>query len=595
MISLRLRSMTGPVIVVGANLILIVIGAYFLESASGAPNLANMIRATLIYIALSSIICLLTGRLIYATCSATILIFLVAAVSKIKFSFVHVNLRTTDLLLISPTETVYFVQRAPQVSAIVAFGFIGCLAASYWLFRKDRARPVRVASTLSLVLAIFAVQQLQARREVNVSGAYYDTLHMSSFFSSIPEAVSILQGARLPYAAAKEAGHVSSIQKVSYLDGNLEAQVSASPPNVIIILHESAVNPARFVSDPRYSVQSDMFISQDGVERRLGVETYGGGTWISEYGLLLGVSTRHFGAVGSILGIAPHSHFRNALPARLRSLGFRTTAIYPSDKRFAGTDSLYRTLGFQRIYDDAIIGSDRESPDSVYYEFVLSDLARRRRSGDVSPSFYFVITSLGHFPYDEPLARGTRSAEIVPGDPWSEYSRRLRISRDDLTRFESQLASAFPKERFVVAGFGDHQPFLTGNGEKGASKVVLADREMQGKSGLLETFYRVRGIRYRPHLERIPQRLEIGLLSTAVMMAAGLPLDQSYAHRAGFLSECRGLLFLCSDHDSVMALYRRLVLAGDFPGIPVDAMSCSEVRSRGLRCDKPVNIAATNK
>ena len=505
--------------------------------------------------------------------------------------------------MLAPTEIMFFARHEPAVVALAIFTLL-CLA--FFVVVAARSEPRTLAPALAVLPLLFVVAALDRLGRPEIGGAnFMDSYHMTSFFTSLPEAFVYSRGALLPYTTRRMASSDPAVTaSLSQLDNSGAAdamlnrarglpaaqvvrrgEMAAPHPNSIVILHESMVAPGRFNSEPQHHVPAHLFTSSDGSRRKLIVETFGGGTWISEYGLHLGVSTHHFGDVRSYLGHALDGKVNHSLERYLRSLGYSSVALYSADRNFANTANFYKSLGFDDVFDPMDTGAAPSSRDKTLYEFLMRDLKNRRQKGDHRPMFYFVLTVATHFPYTYAAQPDARPDEIALGDEWAEYSRRVRISLDDLEEFKRALASQFPDEQFLLVGFGDHQPFLMRSfyPRKVRREQVGAD-ELKA-SPHYDSFFRVEGVHFTPTLRAIPQEAEIGFLSTIIALAAGLPLDESFRSRSDLMKRCNGLLFRCSDQTAVTDFYGQLVERGDLPGIEVRHLGCAEAMARGLRCN----------
>jgi hypothetical protein len=253
---------------------------------------------------------------------------------------------------------------------------------------------------------------------------------------------------------------------------------------------------------------------------------------------------------------------RHSLAHAMGDLGYGSTYVYPAPRSFANTGPFYKTLGFERVLDYF----DQKPPaynkrDRDHYDYAIRDLKARRDANDKRPQFTFVMTEATHFPWDKAYFPDVRADEVRPGDPWSEYARRLRIGHDDYQAFKTKLAREFPDEQFLLVGFGDHHPILTG--------PMIADTNPV-TSPRFDTFYRVEGVNFAPDFDAAPPSIEIGYLANVMLSAARLPLDESFALRARVMADCRGLMYRCADQSRIIAMHRRLVERGDF--VPKYAM-----------------------
>lgn len=298
----------------------------------------------------------------------------------------------------------------------------------------------------------------------------------------------------------------------------------------------------------------EFFASGDGKRRRLNVETYGGRTWISEYGFLLGLNASYLGPTYEFLGMVQAGKFQNTLPQRLAELGYVTVANYPSPLSFMNTGRFYRSLGFDVLNNPETLGlriiENNRPRDREYYQRVLEDIQSRTDRQDRRPGFYFVWSTATHYPYWKPMFPDVRSNEIVQGDQAAEFARRQRIANDDLKWFQRELGRKFPSQKFVLAGFGDHHPIITSDYfDVNAAPNVRPRDETET---LHRTYYRIVGINFDPDYASLTDEIEIGYLADSIMSAARLPLGPSFAARAWLRRRCLGLWLTCPETPAVV-------------------------------------------
>ena len=536
------------------------------ERMFGSLSTARVGIVLALFLALVAALFMVTRRVGLAAFVAAALLVGLGALSKSKFAYLGATLHSLDLYVYlgAPTELAFFAWHQPQVTALGLVLVMLMAPVSVQLWRYEAASTVPRLAALPLVLLpllpashFAASPNLQAQME---HGHFYDGYHLTSWFLSLfrPIDNTALQ-ARFPGKSADAAAP----QRAATVTPAPVAALPQRPPNIVLILHESTIDPRPFRPEERARFDVEPFASMDGITRRLIVETYGGNTWISEYGVMFGLSTHYFRPNQAFLGHLLEGKMRHSLAHALAGHGYGSTYVYPAPKSFANTGRFYKALGFERVLDYF----DQQKPaynrrDRDHYETALADLARRRADGDLRPQFTFVMTEAPHFPWDTTYFPAVRADEIRPGDPYAEYARRLRIGHDDYAAFKARLAAQFPGERFVLVGFGDHHPRWT------ASYIESTD---PAASPRYDTFYRLDGIGIDATRAAPSSPIEIGYLGTVMMEAAGLPLDASYQLRREALHACAGLLFRCSDQARVMELHRALVERGDF--VPVYALS----------------------
>jgi phosphoglycerol transferase MdoB-like AlkP superfamily enzyme len=502
---------------------------------------AAILRGFLIYTAVFAMLFLATSRPATSAVFALCLTLWLMQLSIQKYAYTKQTLHFFDLFVYfqSTAEPYFFVVHYPLLATAFVTSVFALIGILHVLLRKETRVRSRAGASysaamlgLSSILGVTYIEEQSTTEKTYRSS--YDFYHFSTFFTSMRDGLDLIRQSDKIRRLIQEGPQAGP--------ANLGAT-----PNLVVIMHESTIDPALYKTGKTYAVSRSLYVSQDGATRDLLVETYAGATWLSDYGFNFGISTYFLGSARSYVGIlAPPGKRNHSIARVLAERGYGTVSVYPSPRVFAKSGQVYQAMGYERVIDQHDLAATWRDRDHVYYGGVLKDLERRRASGDAKPMYYFVATMATHAPYTDRAFTESRTTEFAPDDPWAEYARRLRLAADDLADFKEQLTRKFPKESFVIAGFGDHQPILT-IGLKGIElkKTLPSVLETADVTGLL-TFYRIEGIRFEPNLATARSPLEIGHLSTVVLQAAGIPLDAGLQLRADLAEACDGLMLRCT-------------------------------------------------
>ncbi len=503
---------------------------------------------------------LLTRRVLFSLTVTIFFLVTVASVSKTKQAFLQTHLLYPDLFyyLRDWAEISFFFDHYFSLvligAALLLSGAVVCVV----VYVTERGRASRLTGmTVAVLGACCAVLIGNIAITGNLKStifyqAAYNQRHLSTVLVS---GLSTAEAFGRPMSIATPAGNddPQDFQGASSINSS---QTDAARPTIVVILHESSVDPAIYFDGDQYHVPSEFFESGDGERRRLHVETYGGRTWISEYGFLLGLNASYLGPSYEFLGIIREGKFKNTLPQRLKELGYITVADYPSSPSFMNTGRFYRSIGFDVINTPDDMGlyivENSRPQDIKYYDYVLKDLSKRTADGVSDPMFYFVWTTGTHYPYRDRIWPDVRPGERTQGDQAAEFARRQRIAADDLKQFELQLKLRFPKRKFVVAGFGDHHPLITYEYLTDQPGLNIRKRDLSEPSDL--TYYRITGINFAPAYDALNNYIEIGYLADSIMSAARLPLGSSFGVRSWLRNHCRGLWLSCPDVSAVRSV-----------------------------------------
>lgn len=495
---------------------------------------------------MASCVLLFTGKPVFTLSLTIIIVSVLVLISKLKYMYLETKFIFSDLYfqLSFGSEFKFFFDHYRELVLILAISLLVAFVLGIIMYKVDNNKVkikyrviLFVPSVVSASLANDLVLRPTDKRDVFFRVAYTNE-HLSDFIISafaFPAAIAA------PMAIGR---HVAppALTETPAITVRPAANGIGKRPNIIVVLHESSVDPSLYVIGDQYRVDSRFFASGDEKTRRLQVKAYGGGTWISEYGFLLGLDMSYFGDRAMYLGIFSEGKFRNAFPDVLKNLGYKTIANYPSPLSFMNTGRFYRSIGFETVYSPSdmnlFIGPKQWPRDREYYNFLLNDMQAMRAAGDARPVFYFVWTTATHYPYNYPLFKDVRTDEITTGDEFAEFARRQRIAADDLLWLEGQLKSRFPDESFVVAGFGDHHPRITQPYFSRNRPEVFHPRDPNETTRT--TYYRLNAIGFAPDYGALTERIEIGFLGESILGFARLPLDPASVIRQRLRQECDG-------------------------------------------------------
>lgn len=97
---------------------------------------------------------------------------------------------------------------------------------------------------------------------------------------------------------------------------NLHAASNSQHPDIIVLLQESTVDPRLYsVPDPKMMPSLTMFEHGGNVKAHtpMRVQTFGGGTWLSEFALLTGLRSDDFGAMKNSVFYSAVDHVNDSL------------------------------------------------------------------------------------------------------------------------------------------------------------------------------------------------------------------------------------------------------------------------------------------
>lgn len=341
----------------------------------------------------------------------------------------------------------------------------------------------------------------------------------------------------------------------------VECRLDAGQPDVFLVIAESQVPPRHFPQLDLDPALEETFLSGDGAFHPLQVETYGGGTWISNMALLAGLSGADFGWRAPYLTVTLQDRIRGAIPELFRRCGYRTVTLYPMEESFVNEGPFLKSIGFEEVIDMDGMGADHWiMRDKFYYDYAEAFLEEHRQN-DGRPLFMEIMTMFAHAPYDPPMEPDiVVSGQPLHSDPeLAEYLRRLWIARDDFHAFLGSRAEDPGEQGAVVLEFGDHHSFATRElSDEAHGGNSLADLE----SSAYSTFFTLHGFGHAVDQGPPAERLDIAYLGAHLLEAARLPTSPTFQDLNRLRELCDGRFYSCQHREEIDIHLRRRMDGG---------------------------------
>jgi len=323
----------------------------------------------------------------------------------------------------------------------------------------------------------------------------------------------------------------------------------ANHADLVLVLAESQA-PLALEADASGDFRK-LFQSGDGKVRALNVETFGAGTWMTNFSVLTGLSTADFGWQAPYVNKLMQDRIRGSLPDILSRCGYKTIALMSLQYHAINEGPFLKSLGFDEVYDaDAMKLGTFGVRDKAYYDFV-QNLITTHRQTDKRPLFIAMQTMFTHGPFNVALAPPADPV-VAPfsSDPdVNEYIRRVLVSRQDFADFLASRKREPGPRGTVVAEFGDHQATAT-------KRFVEAsnfghDDTINFASKMYETFYSVHGYGADVDYGQLPSSEDAAFLPARILSAAGLPISSAFADLARLSDLCSGRFHLCAERAEI--------------------------------------------
>lgn len=524
------------------------------------PSAARFWFAVAVTVAITSFVSLLSRRLLFASVIASSLVAVVFLISVEKQATMNMGLHSYDLFFYLNADTLEFLwsDYRPYVVAALAALVVATIAAVL-AWRSDTTRLSRLASGLTLIAAITAAGTFEPQAS-GVDDAFrlftQNDSFVSAFYLSWSETWGTLVRGQLVEAAARTPLPDFASESLCAL--------SAKPPHIVLIHQESLVPPSLFPRLQYDRALDRFFLSDDGRLHRLRVETYGGGSWVTEFALLTGISAKAFGDMRMFVQVLMEGRLKETLPQELANCGYRTLMLFPMSNGFLSLDRFYRSIGFSEILDRRAQGAPTiRERDRFYFQNALDAMDHHFKSSH-RPLFVYIQTMASHGPYDSAYMPEVNVSGGGPGTSaeMSEYLRRAAMASLDRDFFMDEIKRRFPDEPILVVRYGDHQPSATRDLINAVWGDDSPDVGADGSPGPFITFYAVAGHNFpvSPLPEYDP--LDVAYLGTVILEASGLPLSAAQRERERLMMVCAGRYFGCEPRSEILAFHRRLINSG---------------------------------
>lgn len=255
------------------------------------------------------------------------------------------------------------------------------------------------------------------------------------------------------------------------LEGRLVSVNTDKKPHIFMIMGEgfSDLSENEHLSFEGYRDPLEQFkaicAEENTVSGHIAVPNYGGGTSNTEYDVLTACPTRYLGSSLPSYNFI-HREF-DALPRRLRQIGYDTLAIHPGDAWFYNRQNVYPHMGFEDCYflEDSFdlekqgkggFVSDEAAIDKIFQTF------RQHIRTTNAPLFSFTVTIQNHAPYEEKYGtlppNFTTDMALSPAetDLLRQYFHGVADADEQLGRLWRFAKTS--QEPIVIVYFGDHLP-----------------------------------------------------------------------------------------------------------------------------------------
>ena len=515
---------------------------YLLEQA-----VEHMPFVMLSVLGIATVLFLLSRRIYFSIYTALVVTTLISIASVLKYRTKGFDLHIYDFVFTGTDPKAFaFLLNGFAAYIVPIAGLMLCaLIVLSLIFIWDTEHRMTVLKRSALVAISFALIPLSyplAEDEPRYFH-YLGGFNASAFFVSFLD----LRDAAIGRGFADR---FTNMPAVAPFASASSCETTGPKPDLFVVLSESQTDLSRL---NQYGIDqqfSERFKSADGKRRALRVETFGGGTWISNFSLMTGLSSLDFGWRAPYLTTAMEGKIHQSLATELSRCGYRTAVLMPMEHGFVNEGPFLESIGFDEVLDFNRIGATEYAHhDRFYFDAARAFIEEHRRT-DGRPLFLEVQTMFAHSPYSAQLADSEPKDSSESGIfELDEYVRRVAQSQNDFDWFLGQAEAESKDHPSIVLEFGDHQSFAT---REVVSNLYPDFAINELSSAAYRTYYNVPGMGM--DLDMAPfefASLDIGYLGVSLLEAAGMTKSPMFADLAALRDRCEGKLHFCADRAAV--------------------------------------------
>lgn len=496
---------------------------------------------------LASLLFLVSRRIYFSIYTSLVVTTILSIVSVLKYRTKGFDLHIYDLVFTGTDPQAFAFLLSAFSVYIVPVGvlIVSALITLALVFLHDRKRDISALRRGGLVATIFLVLPISYPLKADEPRYfhYLSGFNASAFFVSLLDVRDAVIGKGI-------AERFAGLPEVDPFPAAGPCDTAHPRPDVFVVLSESQTDLSRLEQyglDRRFSKD---FKSSDGTSHALRVETFGGGTWISNFSLMTGLSSLDFGWRAPYLTTTMQGKVHQSLATEFARCGYKTAVLMPMDHGFVNEGPFLESIGFDEILDYNRIGaSEYAHQDRFYFEAARAFIEEHRRT-DGRPLFLEVQTMFAHSPYSDHLSDPDPQSSSESGIfELDEYVRRVAQSQRDFHWFLDQSEAEKAGHPAIILEFGDHQSFAT---REIVTRLHPDFAVYELSSSAYLTHFTVHGIGARVDMTPFDfASLDIAYLGVSLMEAAGIDKSPMFSDLASLRDRCNGKMYFCADRTAV--------------------------------------------
>lgn len=450
----------------GVYLALIFIGSLFLVFEKSEVIYPALISISVYAIFFGALFTLTTRWLFSAIVTSTLFI-VIKFFNQLKVHYYKEQLFFSDINLMTDTSNMgtlghYWLAGVALIGLLILLVVNAII--SWRLLRPCKSFALRIVSLLLVVGGYYGANWSSTH--------YYDewTQTLPKGRGTVTNLVMSAKNStyKSPQFASSSDYFIQQAAAVSLANNKTEV---TEKPDIVLLLQESTVNP-NIYDLPAGTKLPELFMFQQDKNvvaySPMRVQTFGGGTWLSEFSALTGLNSDDFGSQKSGVFYFIVDHLNNSLFKEMKANGYYTVVLTPFNKGAYHSGHAYETLGVDRIIQPQELGYPGKLQDNLWTistEDMLKYAKEILATETDKPVFIFSLTMYEHGPYKESHSddygiKDKISNKDAAGE-FSHYMEKIVASDNAMRDFADFIEKRDRPLMFLY--FGDHQPGISLN------------------------------------------------------------------------------------------------------------------------------------
>lgn len=450
----------------GVYLALIFIGSLFLVFEKSEVIYPALISIS-VYAIFFGALFVLTTRWLFSAIVTSTLFIVIKFFNQLKVHYYKEQLFFSDINLMTDTSNMGTLGHY-WLAGIALIGLLILLVVnaiiSWRLLRPCKSFALRIVSLLFVVGGYYGANWSSTH--------YYDewTQTLPKGRGTVTNLVMSAKNStyKSPQFASSSDYFIQQAAAVSLANNKTEV---TEKPDIVLLLQESTVNP-NIYDLPAGTKLPELFMFQQDKNvvaySPMRVQTFGGGTWLSEFSALTGLNSDDFGSQKSGVFYFIVDHLNNSLFKEMKANGYYTVVLTPFNKGAYHSGHAYETLGVDRIIQPQELGYPGKLQDNLWTistEDMLKYAKEILATETDKPVFIFSLTMYEHGPYKESHSddygiKDKISNKDAAGE-FSHYMEKIVASDNAMRDFADFIEKRDRPLMFLY--FGDHQPGISLN------------------------------------------------------------------------------------------------------------------------------------